>query len=227
MQETIILGSGGHAKVIIEVMREAGVYHPVGCVASFASGAPSILGVPVLGDDQDLPELRRLGIPCAFVALGDNRLRAQLLRRVVKLGFELASAVSPSSTISPSARLGAGIAVMPGANVGTDSVVADGVIVNSHASIDHDCVLQLCCHVAPGATLAGNVTIESEAFVGAGSCLIPGVTVGAGSLVGAGSVVIRDIPPQMLAFGNPARCHRSLNLEVVHPTDATPKPDGP
>jgi UDP-perosamine 4-acetyltransferase len=226
MQETLILGSGGHAKVIIEILRESGVYAPVGCIAPLGAGESSILGVPVVGDDDQLPELRQRGITYAFVALGDNRLRARLLRLVAQLGFEVASAVSPSATISPSARLGNGIAIMPGAHVGPDAIVADGVIVNSHASVDHDCVLHSCCHIGPGSTLAGGVTIGSEAFVGTGASLIPGITVGIGSLVGAGSVVVRDIPPQMLAFGTPARCQRSLDIETDRRASKAAAPHG-
>lgn len=226
MQDTVICGSGGHAKVIIEILREGGIFRPVGCVAPSGRGPKSVLGVPVLGDDDDLPQLRHAGITFLFVALGDNRLRARLMRHARQLGFELASAVSPSATISPSARLGRGIAIMPGAHVGPDVLVEDGAIVNSRASVDHDCVLHACCHVGPGATLAGGVTIGEEAFVGTGASLIPGITVGNGSLVGAGAVVVRDIPAQMLAFGTPARCRRSLNIESAPPASDRRPADG-
>ena len=206
----LFLGSGGHAKVIIEILRDAGLYEPVGCAAPNASTGSSLLGVPILGNDDCLAELRQLGIGCAFVAGGDNRLRQRLMRRVLELGFELAHAVSPSAIISPSARLGAGIAIMPGTSIGPDTEVADGVIVNSHASVDHDGVLGECCHIGPGATLAGCVTVGPQAFVATGSSVIPGVTIGDGSLVGAGSVVVRDIPPHVIAYGTPARCQRAL-----------------
>jgi UDP-perosamine 4-acetyltransferase len=222
MQDTVICGSGGHAKVVIEILREGGIFRPVGCVAPAGRGPKSVLGIPVLGDDDCLPQLLHAGITFIFVALGDNRLRARLLRQARLVGFELASAVSPSATISPSASLGRGIAIMPGANVGPDVLIEDGVIVNSHASVDHDCVLHSCCHIGPGTTLAGGVTIGEEAFIGTGASLIPGVAVGNGSLVGAGAVVVRNIPPQMLAFGTPARCRRSLNIEPAPPARVRP-----
>jgi UDP-perosamine 4-acetyltransferase len=224
MQDTVICGSGGHAKVIIEILREAGIYRPIGCVAPSGTGTSSVLGVPIVGDDDQLPPLRQAGIVYAFVALGDNRLRARLLRQLQQLGFELACAVSPAATISPSATLGSGIAIMPGAHVGPDVVIEDGVIINSHASVDHDCALRTCCHIGPGATLAGSVTVGEGAFVATGASLIPGIVIGDGSLVGAGSVVVRDVPPQMLAFGTPARCRRSLSVGLASPVPADREP---
>jgi UDP-perosamine 4-acetyltransferase len=227
MQKVVILGSGGHAKVVIEIMRQVGLYDAVGCVGPAISDTSSIHGLPNLGDDDCLPELRAAGISCAFVALGDNRLRRRLMLHIMTLGFELASAISPAATLSPSASLGSGLAIMPGANIGPDTVIANGAIVNSRASVDHDGALGECCHIGPGATLAGCVSVGAEAFVATGSSVIPGITIGAGSLVGAGSVVVRDIPANVLAYGCPARRQRDLNPPAGPPSPVDRQDDRP
>lgn len=224
MQPTVVLGSGGHAKVVIELLREGKLFEPVGCVGPAHDAPLDLLGVPYLGDDDVLPQVRAQGIRTAFVALGSNQLRMKLLRQVRQLGFELANAISQSATISSSCRLGRGIAIVSGAHLGPDTFVGDGVIVNSHASVDHDGRLEEGCHVGPGATLAGCVTIGAGAFIATGASVIPDCRVGSRSIVGAGAVVVRDIPEDVVAYGVPARPQRSLSPQEA-PTEEPPHAD--
>lgn len=217
MQPTIIIGGGGHAKVVIEVLRAAGVYEPIGCLDLHPPALGNVAGAPYLGTDEQMPNLYRSGVRCAIVALGDNLVRQVLLDRVLQVGFRLATAVSPMATISPSASLGRGIAVMPGAVVGPDVTIGDGCILNTNASIDHDSQLGHCCHIGPGATLAGRVTVGDLAFVATGSSVIPETMIGANSIVGAGSVVVRDIPDYVVAYGVPAHVHRTIGVPDPEP----------
>lgn len=222
MQKTIILGSGGHAKVIVEILREAGLYDPIGCLAPEPPSAGHVSGISYVGGDELLPQLYESGVRTCFVALGDNPLRQMLMERAKELGFYLATAVSRYANVSPSASLGRGIAIMPGANIGPDTVVGDGVIVNSNASVDHDGQLEQYCHVGPGTTLAGNVTVGELAFVATGSTVIPEVTIGARSIIGAGSVVIRDLPSDVVAYGVPAEAQREFRCPTADDTILAP-----
>ncbi len=210
MEPTIVLGAGGHAKVIIEVLRESGAYQPVGCLGQLPESCHDLLGVPVLGNDDQLDAIRARGIQYAFVAIGDNRVRHLLIERVRRAGFRLAQAISPRATISPSAQLGDGVVVMPGAHVGTETRLGDGVIVNTRAIVDHDGRLENCVHIGPGAALAGNVHVGELAFIATGSSVIPHMHIGARTIVGAGSVVVRDLPSDVVAYGSPARPQRTL-----------------
>jgi UDP-perosamine 4-acetyltransferase len=205
----VVLGAGGHAKVVIELIRSAGAYEVVALLDADITPR-RVLGVPVVGDDAELERLRREGIAHAFVALGGNSLRARVAADAHALGYDLINAVSPSAVISPTARLGAGIAVMAGAAINAEAQVHDLAIVNTRAAIDHDCVLGEACHVGPGSALAGGVTVGREAFLGAGTVAIPGVSIGEGAVIGAGACIVKDIPPRVLALGVPARVVRSL-----------------
>lgn len=199
----VIIGGGGHAKVVIESLRAAGE-----TVAAIVDADPTprqVLGVPVRGDDLVLPELRGQGLSRLFVAIGDNRLREKLGRRGRELGFSLVNAVHPSAVISPSAKLGAGVAVMAGAVVNADSEIEDLAIINTGAIVDHDCRLGVACHLGPASALAGGVSVGPRAFLGVGARAIPGVTIGADTIVGAGGVVVRDLPDAVLAVGVPAK----------------------
>lgn len=201
--DLIVVGAGGHAKVVLELIRASGRFNVIGCVDP--GGAREILGVPVLGGDELLPGLHRAGVRYAFVALGGNRLRRDVTRRVRDIGFELPAAVSPAASISPTASVAAGAAIMGGVTINANAVVAEGAIVNTNASVDHDCVVGPFAHCAPGTHLAGVVVVEEGAFVGIGACAIPGTRIGAWSVVGAGAVVIDDVPPRATAVGVPAR----------------------
>lgn len=222
MYPTILLGAGGHAKVVIEILRETHRYRPVGCLGQPPEGCQELIGVPVLGNDDLLGDLRRQGIEHAFVAIGDNRLRQLLIDKVRRAGFQLVNAISRQASVSASAVLGEGIAIMPGAHVGTETRLEDGVILNTRSVVDHDGVLGECVHIGPGAILAGSVTVGAQAFVATGSSVIPHMRIGARSIVGAGSVVVRDIPADVVAYGSPALARRPLGASAP-PVSVTSK----
>jgi|GEM_PF-149524 len=202
-RSVIVLGAGGHAKVIIEILRAAG-YEVSYCVGG-ADSPEQCMGVPVLRGDNHLSELRQLGYSLLFPAIGSNAIRERAAAYAVNIGYELINAISPQAIISPSVVLGKGIAIMSGAVINAQSTLEDLVIINTGATVDHDCRIGFCAHVAPQCALAGNVTIGSGALVGIGTSIIPAITIGNQSLVGAGSVVISDIPSSSTALGNPAK----------------------
>jgi UDP-perosamine 4-acetyltransferase len=205
MNPLVIIGASGHAKVIIDMLQDAGNVEIVGCTSGDPADAEaSLLGIPVLGDDRVLPHCYEAGVRQAFVAVGDNRLRDKLMRRVVALGFGLANVISRQAAVSCRVKLGVGIAVMPGAIINVCSEIGDGSIVNTGATIDHDCRLGACVHIAPGTNLAGCVTLGEGAFLGTGARVIPKVNIGPWSIIGAGAVVIKDIPGYVTAVGVPA-----------------------
>ena len=199
----IVLGAGGHAKVVIEILQHAGEQVDY-CVASGTFNS-RCLSVEVLAGDEQLAGLFNRGYRRVLPAVGDNAARLRLAAEVQRLGFELASAVSPQAVISRSAKRGHGITIMPGAIVNADVTIGDLAIINTGATVDHDCQIGIGAHVAPNCTLAGGVTVGRAAFIGAGSVVIPGVVIGEKALIGAGGVVVRDVPASVVAFGNPAR----------------------
>lgn len=199
----VVIGAGGHAKVIIEAIRAAegtvlGVLDP-------HPPAEAILGAPVLGSDDDLERLRDEGIRHAFVAIGKNSLREKIGKRVEALGMTMPAVVHPTASVSPSAMIGAGAIIMVKAVVGVETVINPLGIVNTGAVMDHDNHLGIAGHVAPGCALAGNVHVGDRAFIGVGSSVRPNTRIGADAMVGAGSSVVSDIPPGLTVVGVPAK----------------------
>src|SRR4051794_2418417 len=130
----LLIGAGGHAKVVIELIRAEARFELVGLVDQKASPR-EFFGVPVIGQDDDLPRLLQGGITHAHVAIGNNHRREAVGQELVRLGFKLASAISLAAHISPSAQVGAGVAIMAGAVVNADSRVGDLAIINTGASV--------------------------------------------------------------------------------------------
>jgi UDP-perosamine 4-acetyltransferase len=203
----VVVGNGGHAKVVVSVLRLDPNIELVGVVGPSKSGA--VAGLPLLGADDDIARLRRT-IPGAFIAVGNNLRRDQLFNEAVQLGFELPCALHPRAVIDAGARVGLGVVAMAGAMVNTDSVIGDASILNTGSTVDHDCVIGRSVHVAPGSNLSGYVTVGDRALLGIGSTIGRGtpITIGIDATIGAGSVVIEDVPPGATVFGVPARLVR-------------------
>ncbi len=210
----VVIGAGGHAKVVIELLRAGG--REVAGVLDADPSPRTVVGAPVIGDDSALARLRTEGIEEAFVALGGNALRARVGAAARAAGFRLANAVHPGAVVSPSARLGQGVAIMAGVCLNAETRVRDLAIVNTNASVDHDGDLGEACHVAPGCALAGAVTVGARAFLGVGCRAIPGVRIGEDATVGAGAVIVRDLPAGVIAMGVPARVVRIPQPRAVH-----------
>jgi UDP-perosamine 4-acetyltransferase len=210
-QNVIVLGAGGHAKVVIEILQANG--DKVDYCVSGTHGPDTCVGVSVLEGDQHLPLLRQKGYCRAFVAIGSNIIRQRMADVARRAGYQLINAISPHAIISPSVRLGGGIAVMAGAVINAASVIDDLAIINTGATIDHDCRIARGVHIAPQCALAGNVTVGEGAFLGTGAKVIPGMQIGRRATVGAGGVVIRNVPDGAVAVGVPARVIKQEHVE--------------
>lgn len=200
----MIVGAGGHAKVLIEAVHAMGDFHIIGLTDPHPAAA-ALLGVKVLGADDVLPGVRAQGVAVAVLALGENELRERLGAWVRELGFALPPIIHPSAFVSPSARIGAGAVVMARAVVGTHSDVGQLAIVNTGAIIDHDNIIGAAAHIAPGCALAGCVKIGARTLLGIGSAVRPDIVIGADVVVGAGSAVVTDVPDGAQVAGVPAR----------------------
>jgi sugar O-acyltransferase (sialic acid O-acetyltransferase NeuD family) len=195
----VVIGSGGHAKVVIATAQAAGF-----SVTAVVDDEPGrwghrVLGVPVAG-----PTASTLEDPeaLAVLAIGANRAR-QVRARGARCRF--ATIVHPGAIVHPSVRFGDGSVVFAGAVIQPDAAIGGHAIINTGASIDHDCVLGDFVHIAPGVRLAGSVTLGDGVMLGIGTVAIPGSRVGAWTTVGAGAAILGELPENVIAIGTPAR----------------------
>jgi UDP-perosamine 4-acetyltransferase len=208
--DVVLIGAGGHGRVVLDILRTAGVHKPIGFLdADPQLTGQTIGGIPILGQINLLPKLKSQKVKGAIIAIGDNLPRRRYFRKILDQGFELVNAVHPGSHVSDTAKLGRNVVIAAGAVVSTDAQIADGVIVNTSAVIDHECEIGQAVHVCPSATLAGRVRVGDEAFLGLGCNVIQCLKIGSRTIVGAGAVVIADVADGATVVGVPARVIKS------------------
>lgn len=199
-----VLGSGGHARVVADILRAAG-REVEGWLDPHARAGEIRSGLPVLGGDERLDDPAFAAGREFVVGVADQATRRRLSGLLASRGGRLTCAVHPRAVVSPAARLGSGVVLAAGSVVQPGAVLGDSVILHPGATVDHDDVLEEGVQIGPGAHLAGFVTCREDVFVGTGAAVIPGCTLGARSIVGAGAVVIADLPADVTAVGCPAR----------------------
>ena len=204
----MILGGGGHARVVLDSLLLAGIAVPRAILdANRSLWGTEIMGVPVRGADDLLPVLLEEGITAFIVGLGgagDNGPRRRLFEHAVSLGLTAVTVVHPSAIASAWCRVGPGCVLCPLAVVNAQASLGRNVIVNSGAIVEHDCEVGDHVHVATGARLAGGVSVGPGAHIGAGAVVREGAAIGEDAIVGAGAVVTRDVRPGVTVGGVPA-----------------------
>lgn len=203
MGALLILGGGGHGKVVADAALLSGRWDEVLILDDAWPQKKENGRWDILGKIENLSQWR---IRCneAVVAIGHNRLRLTFQRRLADAGFEIPSVIHPSAQISPFSRIGAGSVVFANAVVNVDAVVGEGAIINTAATIDHDCRLGMGVHVSPGAHLAGEVSVGDFSWIGIGSVVRERTSIGSDVIVGAGAVVVTNVPDGMTVIGVPA-----------------------
>ena len=203
----ILLGAGGHARVLIDALRCVGA-RILGFTCPEAGRRDELFDdVAFLGGDEAV-----LARPSGSVYLvnglgtvASTALRSALYLRFTAKGYRFAQVIHPSAVIASDVRLGEGVQIMAGAVVQPGVRIGDNSLVNTRVSVDHDCEIGAHVHIAPGATLSGAVSVGDGAHIGTGATIIQGITIGGGSLVAAGATVIEPVPDHVTVVGLPAR----------------------
>lgn len=202
----IIIGAGGHAKVLFDSLRLLGVE-----ILGMFDKCPTPVGMagnlPIIGDDSAISAYSSDAVELVngLGSVGDTALRAGIYYKFKKLGYSFRQVIHPTAIIASDCILGEGVQVMAGAVVNTGTKIAEDSIINTGAVVDHDCVIGSHVHVAPGATLSGGVHVGDGSHIGAGATIIQGVSIGRNTLVGAGTVVLKDVPTGAKVVGVPAK----------------------
>jgi sugar O-acyltransferase (sialic acid O-acetyltransferase NeuD family) len=214
MSETrkiLLIGAGGHCISVLDSLLATSIYEHIGIVGKVEetdNAILSIMGIPIIGNDDDLGRLYAEGYTDAFIAIGsigDVSLRKKLYQIVKNIGFTIPNIIDNTSVISKHVKLGEGIYVGKEAVVNAFVTIGNCAIVNTSSVIEHECTIGDFVHIATGAILCGNVLIDENTHIGAGSTIKQGIHIGSNSLIGMGSVVLRDIGANKKAYGNPCR----------------------
>jgi sugar O-acyltransferase (sialic acid O-acetyltransferase NeuD family) len=204
----LLIGAGGHCKVVLDVLSSNKEYDVAGIVGFQHLVGTKVLGVSIIGTDLDLPRLFKAGIRNCFIAVGSvgsPKTRVDLYNTAKRAGFSFPNIVSPRALVSSQAVLGQGNYIAPGAIINAGAKLGSHCIINTGAIIEHDCTLGDFVHLSPGAILSGGVTVGDLSHIGAGSVVIQNLEIGAQVMVGAGSVVTKNVRKNIIAYGNPCK----------------------
>jgi sugar O-acyltransferase (sialic acid O-acetyltransferase NeuD family) len=205
LQEIVVIGGGGHAKVVISILRKLN-RHILGYTDPKDHGA--VLGVPFLGSDHELATLgagpKKLAAVLAVGQVGLGKARYELWTKLQLPALSFPLIVSPDAIVNEGVSSCEGAVVMDGAVINSGTRLGCGTIVNTNSTIEHDVTLADWVHVAPGATISGGVTVGRFSMIGAGATVIEGIKIDAGCVVGAGSAVVRDLTEPGVYVGCPA-----------------------
>lgn len=208
----VIIGAGGHARVILDALRAS--QRALDCVFVEVDNSQigsQIDGVPIVGDDDVLVTFAGEGRTRFAVGVGgDNRIRRRLFDRALAARLLPLSVAHPASVRSARAEIAEGCQLFAGSIVNPGAVLGANVIVNTGAIVEHDCTIEPHAHIATGARLTGGVWIGEGAHIGAGATIRPGTRIGAWAVVGAGAVVTKDVAANLVVAGVPARPMRTL-----------------
>lgn len=201
----IIIGAGGHARVVAEALYLLGS-EVAGYLAPSASGNFELLGKHLGGDEvleSSRSEYATFALGLGFVNANGAQRRAQIISMAQeKLNEPI---VHPHSFCSKYALFEPGVFVARGACIGPGAVLGMAAIANTGCIIDHDCKIGINTHIAIGARMGGDVTIGGNVLVGAGATILQGTTIGDDAVIGAGSLVNKDVGQGETVMGVPAR----------------------
>ncbi len=149
---------------------------------------------------------------------GHGKARYLISDQLIKKGLLPLSIISSNSIIDDTSKIGWGLQAMPGSLLHCFSSVGNAVLLNSNSTIDHECVIGNGVHIMGSAAIAGRVKIGDYATVGTNATVLPDITIGEGAFIGAGALVNKDVPPNHVVIGNPARYLRR-NDHIVDISD--------
>ncbi|PIE96637.1 acetyltransferase [Bacillus fungorum] len=207
----LIIGCGGHSKVVRDIILSNEGYEIVGYLDDLYTGITIVdnLYFGAIADAREI--INNFNDVKLVIAIGNNKVRREISEILNQQSSIYATLIHKTAIISSNAYIGNGTVIMPNVVVNADTVIGNHTIINTGSIIEHDNIIDDFVHISPHATLTGSVTIAEGAHIGASATIIPGVQIGKWSIVGAGSVVINDFPSNCTAAGIPAKVINVVN----------------
>ncbi len=200
VNKLMILGAGGHGRVVAEIAQLSGKYTDIAFLDDKAPEAT--FPYPYMGKCEEFVDY--LTDYDFFIAIGNASIRRRFQTEVENASGRTVTLIHPAAIISKDVMIGNGTVIMAGAIVNTGAKIGDGVILNTASSVDHDCVVEDFCHVSVGAHLCGTVHLGAGTWVAAGATVINNVTICSDCLIGAGATVTHDLVNAGIYKGTPA-----------------------
>lgn len=206
MNQLVIIGAGGHGKVVADIARKNGYRNIV-----FLDDNESLTmcgSYRVVGTVKDFQHY-----DCDFfVAIGNGKARRSISEMLLAAGKKLITLIHPSAIIAENVEIGLGTVVVAEAVINPGTVVGRGCIINTCSSVDHDCRLGDYSHISVGVHTAGDVVLGENVWLGIGVIVSNDVHICSDTLVGSGAVVVKNITEPGTYIGMPARKYENPDI---------------
>lgn len=209
VNKLIVVGAGGHCRVILSILKYYKKFNVVGIADRDSNNkGEEISGSIIKYSWSNFKKIHQSGIRYAVIAIGDNKERKELFLKLLKIGFKIPTVIHPTASIEKDVVLGEGSVICMGAKIGSMVTIGENCVVYTGSILDHEVRLGDHVYISPGCSIAGQVLVGESSFIGIGSTIKEKITIGNNVIVGAGSVVIRNIPDNSIVAGVPAKSTR-------------------
>jgi len=198
----LIIGAGGHGKVIADIAECMGCYETI-VFADADESLKECMGYPVFREEE--LEDAFYEQHDVFVAVGNSLIREKITKRIQEKGCFIPTLVHPGAVIARTASIGRGTAIMAGAVINPDTKIGCSCIINTASSVDHDCKIGDYSHISVGAHLTGTVSVGVHTWIGAGACVNNNLAICDNCMIGSGAMVTEHIKNSGIYIGVPAR----------------------
>ena len=208
MKNILIFGTGGHAKVIVDIIEQQGKYNIIGFIDKYNNQKKITLGYKVLGNESSLKDIvSSYEIYGAIIGIGDNSERLDCRNRIIKIipNFKFINCIHPKSILGKDVILGEGNVLMAGVILNSSARIRNHCILNTNSSVDHDCLMSDFSSIGPNVTVGGNVKIGDYSAIGISTSIFHNVNIGKNCIIGGGSLVCSDTKENSVYYGSPCK----------------------
>ncbi|OCL27624.1 hypothetical protein U472_03475 [Orenia metallireducens] len=205
MGEVIVIGAGGHARTIGNILKLMNNIKIINFIDCFKKDNEKIVNKDVIQVENIITYIQNQKIQDVVLALGDNKKREYYFKELNKRGYNFLNVIHPTAIIEDNVKLGNGVVIGAGVILGAEVIIKNNTIINNGVIVDHESIIGNNVHIAPGTKIAGRVIIGNNTFIGVGSSIIDNISIGKNVIAGAGSVIIKDIEDNAKVVGVPAK----------------------
>ena len=208
MKNIVLFGGGNQVHYTLDIIQKQGLYNVVGIIDSAHDVGTERFGHKIIGRQEDIKSLiEEYGIEAGIITIGDNWIRYYISEQVKNLvkDFEFVNAIHPSVVIGNNVQIGTGVVVMAGVIINPMAKIGNHTFFATGCQIEHDCTIEDYASVSAGSVLGGYVHIKRYSAITLNVTILDRTTIGENSVVGSGSLVLKDVPDNILAYGNPCK----------------------